>query len=197
MPGAALPDDDAPDLCPVCVEVLDGSSPQAELPGCGHTFHVACLVNCAQYDARCPVCRQVGDGIALRAAAAPQPPPPPRPARTEVITIDLDLDDEVAEVQREWRRYAQRRRRVLRTRPVLSEKVLRLRALRAAFNRACDDTQRMYDRKCREVWRGDAELIAQRGEMTRARRRERRLERIVEEELAQLLGPEPMWGDLE
>lgn len=61
-----MSEEDGGDLCPVCVEPLTGTC--CELPGCNHRFHVSCIVACAQYDARCPVCRAVPDGVAPRRA---------------------------------------------------------------------------------------------------------------------------------
>ena len=58
------------DRCAICLEALSQGTTTAH-PGCHHRLHVACLISSAQYDARCPVCRTVGDGVALR---SPSPP---------------------------------------------------------------------------------------------------------------------------
>lgn len=161
------------DVCAVCLEV----GPTASL-GCGHRLHVHCLINCAQYDVRCPVCRQVDEGVV------------PKPAAAQHVLVAeevLDLDA----MEREWRRYTNRRRRVLRQRPELGERVRRLRALRSELTKAFEGAQRAYDRKCRDVWRADPEVRARRDELDRLRRRERRLESTVDAELEALLGPEP------
>ena len=170
---------DEEDLCCVCMEAL-GTNDVAPMPGCAHRLHVACLINCAQYDARCPVCRTVGEGVVPKAETTTT-----AVGTTYVLNLDLQ------EVQREWRRYTDRRRRVLRQRPALGDKVRRLRELRTQVNRAYEATQRVHDRKCRQVWREDHEVRAARVEMERLRRRERRLEHIVDAELEELLGPEP------
>ena len=73
----------------------------------------------------------------------------------------------------------------------LLERVNQLKELRMTMERACEDANRLYDRKCREVWRADPEVRAHRDAIARLRRRERRLERTVEQELEGLLGPEP------
>jgi hypothetical protein len=150
------------------------------MPGCAHRLHVTCLINCAQYDARCPVCRTVGEGVVRKPEEAPA-----IAGATFVLNLDVDA------MQREWRRYTARRRRVLRQRPALHDKVQRLRDLRAEVTRAFAETQRVYDRKCREAWRDDPEVRAARAHMDRLRRRERRLEHAVDAELEALLGPEP------
>ena len=50
------------DVCAVCLEACDAGG-AASFPDCGHRFHTLCLLNCAQYGVRCPVCRHVPDGV--------------------------------------------------------------------------------------------------------------------------------------
>jgi len=168
---------DEEDLCCVCMDPLGDAQSVARMPGCTHRLHVTCLINCAQYDARCPVCRTVGEGIV------------PKPVTTPPASVTLVFD--VDEMEREWRRYTARRRRVLRQRPALGDKVRKLRGLRVDVTRAFAETQRVYDRKCRAAWRDDPEVRAARTHMDRLRRRERRLEHDVDAELEDVLGPEP------
>ena len=165
-------------VCAVCLDALTRPATTATLPGCGHKLHVTCLINCAQYDARCPVCRGVGDGVVLREAP--------------VITItQSDLDAQYQEYTLEWRRYAARRRRVLRQRPWLAERLAQLKEVRVQMERSFAQAQRVYDARCRDVWRSDPEVTAHRAVVARLRRRERRLDRTVGAELESLLGPEP------
>lgn len=181
------------DLCAICMDPLDGAPgerPLATMPSCPHRFHVACLLNCAQYDARCPVCRSVADGVTLRRDDAE--------AATPLTTVVLDMEELESHIERahalsvrEWRRYSDRRRRVLRQRPYLAERVTRLREIRVAMDREFDDANRIYDRKCRELWRADPEVKAHRDALVRLRRRERRVHRLLEEELEELIGAEP------
>lgn len=164
------------DVCPVCLDPC--TSDATTVPGCGHRLHVACLINCAQYDARCPVCRGVGDGVVLR--------------EIPVLTItQSDLNAQYQDAVREWRRYAARRRRVLRQRPWLAERVAQLKEVRSDMERAFTQAQRAYDARCRDVWRADPDVVAHRAVVARLRRRERRLERAISTELEGLLGPEP------
>ena len=46
------------DVCPVCLDML-ADSDTLKLPGCEHVIHVSCALSCAQYDSRCPICRNV------------------------------------------------------------------------------------------------------------------------------------------
>ena len=53
-------------ICSVCLDPLDATA--VALPGCGHRFHLACALTCAQRDARCPNCRQVPEDVSLGAS---------------------------------------------------------------------------------------------------------------------------------
>ena len=175
------------DVCAVCMEALS-AQPHAQMPGCRHSFHVTCMLNCIQYDARCPVCRAAPEGVTPRE---------PEEAPT-LATVVLDMEEleegmrRMREISnREWRRYSDRRRRVLRQRPYLSERMTRLREVRCVMDREYEDANRIYDQKCREVWRADPEVKTHRDALIRLRRRERRLHRQLELELEGLIGPEP------
>lgn len=177
------------DVCAVCMDDL-ASRPTAQMPGCSHRLHVICMINCAQYDARCPVCRSVGEGVILR------PPPVQVSAAATTVHIDFDdLEEDLREAQeamaRQWRRYTARRRRVLRQRPYLSDRIAKLKQLREDMTHEYDAANRAYDRRCRDAWRTDPEVKQHRDALARLRRRERRLEQQLEAELEELLGPEP------
>jgi hypothetical protein len=187
---AAAEDDDC---CAVCLEALVPSATTATMPGCGHRFHTACLLTCAQYDVRCPVCRRVGEGVQPREDKARED------ASVTIRVVRVWGDDEEggegeageAERERVWRRYAARRRRVLRRHPELAERFARLRELRRDMERVQAEAHRAHRRRCLEAWRADAEVVGLRREFARLRRRERRLEGSLEADLEVHLGPEP------
>ena len=182
------------ECCAICME--EGTDLMA-LPGCGHTFHAACALTFAQYDLRCPVCRQVPEGAAPRAESASLHAVPTlvmawNDVEVRVVRADADEDeDEDEDDRRAWTRYAARRRRALRRHPRLRRMFDELGSLRRAHERACVETQRTYDRRCREVWRADAEVAAHRAAVARLRRRERVVARRLHAALEPLLGPEP------
>ena len=178
------------DVCAVCLESIGASSDVARVPGCGHALHVACLINCAQYDPRCPVCRGVGEGVHVRDETTSSSvvlvvhTPAERPLYDRPSTSE---DDQA----RAWRNYAARRRRLLRTRPLLRERVDRLKTLRREMSATFTRTQRAYDARCREVWRSDPEVTSHRAAMTKLQRKHAYLERQILTELQSLLGPQP------
>jgi hypothetical protein len=52
------------DTCAICQEPLNDSG--ISLPGCGHSFHLACVLTNAQYNVRCALCRCVPLGVRVR-----------------------------------------------------------------------------------------------------------------------------------
>lgn len=174
------------DVCSICLEALS-SYPCASMPGCTHQLHTACLINSAQYDVRCPVCRRVGDGVRQREA--------PRSYVLVQTGEEYQLMDEssVQSAQQQWREYLSRRRRYLRSRPSLNDKVRSLRLLSAQVKKKEDALQRRYAQICKEAWRTHADLVDGRKALSNLRRKELRLERAVETELEEGIGAEPTW----
>ena len=167
------------ECCAVCQDELAEPSTTLSLPGCGHRFHTVCALNNAQYDARCPVCRGVGEGVVLR-----EPAP-----NTVVLNLqniefaDSEPDSEHEESLRVWTRWRARRARAIRRRPSLRRKSEALKQVRTEVRQAVNTLQRTYDARCKEVWKGDPDVLSQRKVMTRLRRKELRLQNLIEREL--------------
>lgn len=175
-----MAEDTAPELCAVCLEAIGNDAhPTCVLPGCGHTFHVACMITCAQYDVRCPVCRRIPTGVECKRCFVP-------PANVTVIDLDADEDDDDAETVL-WRRYNARRRRLMRTHPHIARRVDSLRDLRKEMNRKMKDVERIYNQRIRDIWRDDPAIQQLKRELSLARRRELRLERTLEREIEPLV----------
>ena len=84
-----------------------------------------------------------------------------------------------------------RRRRVVRQRPELFNKMRRLKDLRCDMRRTIQDLQRSYDVGCKRVWRLDTDVVKYRKLLSQLRRRELRLARQLASELESMIGPEP------
>lgn len=164
-------------VCGVCMESVSVAD-SCTLPGCGHQYHCACLINFVQYDVRCPVCRQLPEGVAVR------------DQQTLSTHLRGSLED-LRIAQRYWQRYVARRQRFVRGRPQLQKAYSDLRHLRRQINTKIGVAQRVYDRKCRTVWRTDPEVCNHKRELINMRRRERRLENIIRLQLEEI-GPEPL-----
>ena len=101
------------------------------------------------------------------------------------------MDDDMMASMAEWRRYQARRRRFLRRNPLLNERFERLKELRKSVDKEYTAACRVFQQRRKEVWRTDPEVRRHRDAYARLRRRERRLDAQLEEELALHLGPEP------
>jgi uncharacterized coiled-coil DUF342 family protein len=89
-----------------------------------------------------------------------------------------------------WRRYTERRRRFLRQRPHIKQAYLDLKQIRREMNSEVHLAQRTYDHKCREIWRSDPEVSLHKKNLSGMRRRERRLETVINNAIEEL-GPDP------
>lgn len=158
------------DTCAVCFEDVQNGA--WRLPGCGHAFHPVCVLNFAQFDTRCPVCRHREDGVTQA-----------------VVTPRLVV--QISDVRALWRRYAARRRRLLQHNPDVRNDFERLRGLRGDLFNETTRLKRLFDARCRDVWRCDSEVASIRRNISRLRRRELRLERSIGTFLQEHLGPEP------
>ena len=66
-----------------------------------------------------------------------------------------------------------------------------LKELRRSMEQEYDAAHRVFQQRRKEVWRTDPEVRRHRDAFARLRRRERRLDAQLEEELSLQLGPEP------
>lgn len=162
-------------LCAICFDEIDGDDGMI-LPGCQHRFHVACMLSAAQYDVRCPVCRQVPVDVQSR------------PKNDTVYRL---LEERTNAARNEWIRYRTRRRRCLNNNPVLLNAFDRLKVLRAQIERENESAEREYKRQCREVWSTNSVIREHCVRSSRLRRRERRLEQFLHNELRCRIGSEP------
>ncbi len=167
--------------CPICIESL-GDARCLTLT-CGHSVHLGCMLTAAQYDVRCPVCRQVDTGVTTRQA-------------------DDDDDDEAEQWMTEIERlsteyhmqlhtYTARRNRLIR-------KDMRLRDLRdrakLAYNEAVrmdNDLTRHWSALQRRMWREDETIVALKRQRTNSMRRWNRLTKQLNTAVEENIGPTP------
>ena len=174
---------------------------RVSLPGCGHTYHCACVLTYAQYDTKCPTCRQQPSGVTQRARTTTT-----RRGVEELLDDDYVnnadgvemTEDEMRAVRAsidsmraEWERYERRRQRCIRADARMSDMRDRLRALRSDMRTNARSTDALFKRKCKLLWRNDDELGELKREFARKRRRELRIERALEEAVEAAVGPKP------
>lgn len=157
------------EVCVICMDATDDAA--VLLPGCGHRFHVACLLTSCQYDVRCPVCRAVPAGVQTREKEVPL----------------LVIWEEDAQEERQNRaRVLARRRTVFRRHPSLKRLDQRLRQRHRDLRAEEDRLQRAFLRACRNAWKWEPDLLQQRDQVRRLRRRARDTELQLERRLTSL-----------
>ena len=166
------------EICAVCLTATDADS--ACMPECRHRFHVHCIINAVQYDTRCPVCRHVGEKVVNRE------PDFVLTAFREHADTDA-LQTSIAA----WRRYTDRRRRVIRNCPDLSHDMQRLKEVRLEMRLVMQRLRKSYNDGCRNLWKNDPSVIQHKGQLGRMRRKELRIQKKVALALEPLIGPEP------
>lgn len=171
--------------CSICTDAM-GPDDSLRLPGCGHRFHTHCVMNFCRYNTHCPICRQLPDGV-----QAHETPSTLSPVTLSLEDVLHEVDSVVDERRRTWQRYRNRRRRALNNHPHLKTLFDRLQLLRRDIGAVHNDTQRVYNQRCRDVWRTDPELVELKRMLARLQRRERRIERSLYDQLRDLVGSEP------
>ena len=173
------------DECSICTDAM-GSDDSMRLPGCGHRFHTHCVMNFCRFNTHCPICRQLPDGVQSHETSSTLPP----------VTLSLEdvlheVDNVVEERRRTWQRYRNRRRRALNNHPHLKTLFDRLQLIRREIGDVHNDAQRVYNQRCRHVWRTDVELLEMKRMLNRLKRRERNIECSLNNQLRGLVGSEP------
>lgn len=162
--------------CAICAGASeDGAPTMVELPGCGHRFHLACVLTCAQYDVRCPMCRRVPDGVRVRDAAK-DAEEGGGGGRGVVRVLDLSPPPPLL---------------VSPSLPHAHPRLYRLRTSLARISReVARENARVVDifaRRCRDVWNNDVRVLRHRTLVDELQRRELRVRRVLDLELRQLV----------
>lgn len=197
------PDREEDDVCAVCLSRVEETT-RCVLPGCGHVFHSHCVVNFAQFDCRCPVCRRQPDGVERR---EPQGGGSARAVVTSlaerfgaVVTVVHSEEEEqqsapavaaVVDLGTIVRRYNRRRRQFLNANPNMRRSVDRLKVVQKDLSAAVRAAEKTYEQKCKRVWKEDPDVTALKNTVYRLRRRERDLTRRIHSVMAQNIGVDP------
>ena len=163
--------------CPVCMDPVEETS--CLRLACGHTVHDYCMLSAAQYDVRCPVCRQVGPNIAVRDDAR-------------------ETNDVLEEVERIHREFRQRVRHynIKRNRAIRKhDRLLLLRNnIRTTYNDVCtqdEQLHRYWNQLQRTMWRDDTTLADMKRLRSNSMRRLNRMTRQLNESVENVIGNMP------
>ena len=206
-------------VCPVCLDDMSSDDPACIMvhPGCKmHCMHAVCALNNAQYDLRCPVCRQLHDGAQQRAAkptllihsSAVQGQDALNGSVLEALVARLDATvvnepDQAEELEssdrsdivRATRSYNSRRARTIRSDARLSELREKVDRSRRRANELCRELESTWVTMQREAWRSDGTITALRRLYHNSRRQHNRWERMLEHTLLSRIGGRPALGD--
>jgi len=172
--------DDDEIVCSICMDAIQNR--ECILPGCNHQFHYTCMLNFAQYDTKCPVCRQLPTGVVVRRRQSE--------VEDNVVQIDM-LREHINEAQRTWTRYFRRRSACIRKHPDMRDLNNSIRSLRSQIQVQTRTTQRCFDTKCNTLWKTDDELQVHKKTLNNLERKHRRLKKKLKECLEVHLGPQP------
>ena len=174
--------------CVICLEEM--TDPECRIPDCGHSFHCSCLINFTRYDLRCPVCRRVPSGVSLPQTSSHVEEGGNQEGSLEESNLE-ETRRLLEDFQSTWRRYSYQRRRFMRTHPEIQKAFDKLKEVRSKMASTTNEVDREYNRICREVWRSDPFIVQKKREMSNMRRRERRLELLLQRGFEREFGPEP------
>lgn len=148
---------------------------------CGHVMHTGCMLTAAQYDVRCPVCRQVDGSVTTR------------------VSDEDDVAEWMHELERLSTEYSVHRRNYTAKRSRLIRKDMRLRTLHDRVKHAHedaltfnDDLTRQWNAMQRKIWREDEQLLRIKRLRTNSLRRWHRLKKQLNEAVENNIGPEPI-----
>ena len=139
------------------------------------------MLNFAQYDTKCPTCRQQPIGVITRQHAQ---------VENNVIQLDV-LRDRLSEARRTWTRYIKKRSACIRKYTEMRDLNVKIRALRSEIQLQTRTTQRCFDTKCNILWKTDEELQVHKKTLNALERKHRRLKKKLKDSLQIHIGPEP------
>lgn len=166
-------------VCSVCMETIEDD--KCILPGCGHKFHCVCMLNFAQYDTKCPTCRQQPIGVIVRKHAEHE---------SGIAQLDV-IRDRLTEARRVWTRYVKKRSACIRKHPEMRELNTNIRMLKREIDAQTQTTQQCFNKKCNTLWKVDDELQVHKRVLTALERKHRRLKKKLKDSLHSHIGPEP------
>jgi hypothetical protein len=166
-----------------------------------HRMHSACALNNAQYDLRCPICRQLHEGAQERpakhtllvhsASVAALRAHGGGVLASLLERLDATEGGAAADARRAMQTYRSRRSRAIRGDARLSE----LRGNAARTRRTSAETYRQltatWASMQREAWRSDATINTLRRSYQNSRRQYNRWNQLLEEALLERVGLPP------
>lgn len=162
-------------ICSICMHDTSVEN-RCTLPGCGHSFHCACMINFVQYDVKCPVCRQIPTGVSVKDSNN---------------SFEIAVEERLRIARLIWRRYSTKRRNFLQQAPHLQSAFSRLKTIRHDIQKKSSVLASSYEKKCKLLWKNDVDIAQQRKDIVSMRRKETRIFNKIYTEMESVIGPEP------
>ena len=159
----------------MCLESLQTQS-ICSLPVCGHSIHVSCMIQAAQYDIRCPVCRTCDPCIK---------------ARKDEDDPWINITSLLANHRTEERQYNRRRARVIREDAKIRKLNERLKCEKRTFNQVEKELEKRWLSHQKRAWRFDTKINCLKEERRKQQQKTNRLHKKVEDFVIARVGPKP------
>jgi DNA repair exonuclease SbcCD ATPase subunit len=163
--------------CAICLEPLSISN-SCNLPGCNHSFHVSCILSNAQYDTKCPMCREKIPNIHEK--------------KIENNTDQTEsLETLYNEYQRKRRRYLTKRRKTIKENNKIKILDTKVKESNKTMKKLENELDKVWNEKTRVLWSEDNEITEIKKNLVNQRKKNNRLNNLLKEKLKDKIGPVP------
>ena len=162
--------------CCICLNPLEKDT--CSLPGCGHTFHVSCLMNYCQHDTRCPLCRKNVPDVNDK-------------PKNNVFDYTVSLDQMYDSFISNKRRYDRKRRRILNMNETLKKKYIKSKECLKDMVFSEKELDKVWNAKLKELWREDEELNSLKKLYDKHKKKYNRIDKYVKDKITNHIGSPP------
>ena len=171
------------DPCPICFEEFDSENNvknhTCNFPVCNHKIHVSCMLQAAQYDIRCPICRTQDPNIVSR-------------GQVEHPNPGLEQLEEIIQNHRiEERRYKQRRAKLLRENKKFKQANEQMKKEKKIFTELDRELERRWMSKQRKTWKMDSKINELKEKRRKQQQKTARIAKKIDTFVEEQLGPRP------
>ena len=165
-------------VCAICLEPLDSQN-YCSLPGCNHSFHVSCIISSAQYDAKCPMCREKIPNIHEKKNDE------------SIDSMSVSLETLYEEYQRKRRRYLLKKRKTIKENKNIKILDTKVKEINKIMRNAEKNLDKLWNDKTRKLWSDDNDLNEIKKELLKHRKKYNRLNKLLTGQLKDKIGPMP------
>lgn len=167
--------------CAICLEPLETSN-FCSLPGCNHSFHVSCILSNAQYDTKCPLCREKIPNIHEK-------------EENSSDSVTASLESLYNDYQRNRRRYLAKKRKLLKDNQRISILETKVKESEKTLKGIEKSLDKMWNEKTKCLWLQDEDLTKLKKELTKTRQKYNRLNGLLNKRLKANLGAVPQFEE--